>query len=190
MTEDPDAKLARDKALQKIGRNVLVFQKMEGMVKFLIANSRVEGLPDQLQDALDQNVKSIDRKTLGSLIDPLFRATFTNAKDQETESTPVENVWSISFSLEMCAESHEEAEKAFRRIVRERNALIHQMLVNFDPSSTEQCSSLSKSLDAQLDIIKPQYEHLQSIVRLFLDGRKELLAYVKNEMLNSAFQDD
>ena len=62
----------------------------------------------------------------------------------------------------------------FRRVVRERNSLIHRLLATWNPNSIESCRSLCDALDAQRERILPAYEHLESVVKAIRESHAEL----------------
>jgi len=189
MEELTELNSARDKAFQKIGRNVVAFQKMEAMLKFLIANHKIEGLPEQLLEIHKKNVNEVDRQTLGSLVDKLFRAVVADDSSTQTDPDRPDGAWSVSFSVDFGADGRSDSKEALGLIVKERNALIHQMMAKFDPKSLESCHSLISTLDAQRDKIKPHYESLRSMVNAVLDGRKELLEIIESEEFPRAIEE-
>lgn len=87
---------------------------------------------------------------------------------------------SLLFSIELEAEDHSDTREAFRHIVQERNALIHQMLVGFNPNTLESCQEISENLADQRGRLKPHFEYLRNLVRTVLDGQKELLAWIES----------
>lgn len=172
---------ARSSALQDIGRNVVAFQKMESMLKFLIASHRIEGLPEELARISEQQRLDVDRLTMGNLVDRLFSSVLVDGSDAKTEPNTNAETMSMSFSIELEAEAHSDTQEAFRLIVRERNALIHQMLVSFNPNSLESCKEISRVLADQRNRLKPRFDDLRNIVRTILDGQKELQALVESD---------
>ena len=172
---------ARSSALQDIGRNVVAFQKMEAMIKFLIASHRIEGLPEELARISEQQRLDVDRLTMGNLVDRLFSSVLVDGSDAKAEPNTSAETMSITFSIELEAEAHSDTREAFRLIVRERNALIHQMLVSFNPNSLESCKEISKVLADQRNRLKPRFDDLRNIVRTILDGQKELQAWVESD---------
>ena len=181
MDEIAELDNARNLALQEIGRNVVAFQKMEAMLKFLAANYRIQGLPDQLNRIRNQNRRDVDRQTMGSLVDKLFRSVvIEGANEQDEPNAPVGEA-SLRISIELGAEAHDETREAFRLVVQERNALIHKMLVSFDPNSLNSCQEVSMLLDAQRDRLKPHFEYLRSMVKAISEGHKSLQDLIDSE---------
>ena len=178
--------VARNEALQNIGRNVVAFQKMEAMLKFLIANQKIEGLPDQLQEILAARVTEVERQTMGTLVNRLFQTVLADKPSSGAEEGSPDGAWSLSFNVELEDEGRGEVEKSLKLLVEERNALIHQMLANFNAKSIESCVSLVAILKLQRDKIKPHYAHLQSIVKTVVEGRKELFEFIASDEFGNA----
>jgi hypothetical protein len=178
-TDDLDN--ARRLALQGIGQNVVAFQKMEAMLKFLVANYRIQGLPSQLDDIREKRNREVDRQTMGRLVDKLFRSMVVDGENEKDELVAPAGGASIRMSIEVDAEEHRETREAFQLIVQERNALIHKMLVRFDPNSLASCLEVSKTLDAQRSRLKPHYEYLRSMAKGVTAGYKSLLDLIDSE---------
>ena len=171
----------RDLALRSIGRNVVAFQKMEGMLKFLVANHRIQGLPEKLLEIKEQNRRVVERQTMGSLVDKFFRSVAVDRSSVQNSSDDVAGEMSAIFNVEMDAGAHDEIRKAFLLVVEERNALIHRMLVRFNPNSLDSCQEISDLMESQRERLKPHYEYLKSIVKAILEGQRELLDFMESE---------
>lgn len=61
-------------------------------------------------------------------------------------------------------------------MVSERNRLIHQMLVNFDPDSIDSCQKLIVELDEQNEIISREYTNIQSPGKALYEAKKQLFS--------------
>jgi hypothetical protein len=58
----------RNEVMRKIGRNLLLLQQMEGMLKFLVANSKIAGFESELPHIIEKNSEVISRRTMGQLV--------------------------------------------------------------------------------------------------------------------------
>ena len=56
---------AKNEVLRKIGRNVLLFQQMEKLLKFLIVNGKVAGYAGEIKAKIEQRAATINKKTMG-----------------------------------------------------------------------------------------------------------------------------
>jgi hypothetical protein len=153
----------REEALKKIGRNVVNFQKMEAMLKFLNTLQGLSGSAKDLQKAAATAKRSKLRKPFGPLADEFLKSAYSS--NAAAASGAADDV-SVSFSFRIEADSVLAAErkKALRSVVRERNQLIHKWLASFDPNSHESCVTLGKALDDQHNRIRPEFEALSALV--------------------------
>ena len=60
-----------DETFQKIGRNVLAYQRLELMLKFIISNSKIEGSASELNTNVLRNKERVSRQTMGVLVGEL-----------------------------------------------------------------------------------------------------------------------
>ncbi len=168
----------RAEALRKVGRNVVNFQKMEAMLKYLILHNNISGpITESLQA---KRKKAISRKTMGMLIDDLLDL---NAKFGES-SIPdnIDKAWmAISHQVFSDEEDISSRKKALKRVVAERNKLIHKMLFNFNPNSIESCELLIQELDKQKEEVDPEYYRLQQMGQALQAGRKVVQEYMLSD---------
>jgi len=59
---------ARNEVLRKIGRNMLLFQQMEYMLKYIVANSELSGNIDELKVNREKRTEKVRTQTMGLLI--------------------------------------------------------------------------------------------------------------------------
>lgn len=58
----------KDEVLRKIGRNLLIFQQIEGLLKMILGNSKVQGYARELAMNQEQRVNGMQKDMLGQLI--------------------------------------------------------------------------------------------------------------------------
>ena len=56
-----------DEVLRKIGRNVLLFQQIQGLLKFLVANHRSDGTNTNFKERQQKRAEKIQKQMLGML---------------------------------------------------------------------------------------------------------------------------
>ena len=160
MADTPDTSISV-RALQKIGRNVLNLQKMEGMLKRLVAFADIKGSSSELQNQLNELRDSVSKKTMGVVVGELCEKIYSEAEELEGPPDLKEPWMSFRFRIEASEESVDALKDAFATLVEERNDLIHHKLLKFDVHSMESCVELISALDAQNDRIRPIYDYLQ-----------------------------
>lgn len=175
----PDVEDVRNVALQKIGRNVVNFQKMEAMLKFVLAFCEVNGPLGGISGQVADRVAAFSRMPMGRLVEEAGRGLFrASPPDASASASSTEITVTVSFSLEGGNNEARGWKSAMREVVKERNRLIHQMLTGFDPTSKQSCEDLCMVLDAQRERFDSEYRHLQSLVQAIRESFQELALHL------------
>lgn len=58
----------KDEVLRKIGRNMILFQQIEGLLKLLLGNSHVQGTASDLMVYQGQRMEEMKKQMMGPLI--------------------------------------------------------------------------------------------------------------------------
>ena len=170
----------RNQALQKIGRNVLNFQRMETALKSLIVASNLQGNPSDLAEIHRKNSEWVEKRSMGVLVNEFFSTVYAN--DRPEEATPPPNsgsseTWvSFAFRAKYDEKRITALREALLRVVHERNELIHQMLGAFDSSSDESCRDLISRLDEQNERLRPYYDCVMQMHERLRSLKQEVLA--------------
>ena len=173
----------RDIAFRKIGRNLVNFQQLERMLKFILVRSDVRGYASELAKILQEKDKDIDRKPLGWLVQDLFKTVYSNRPPHESPANERDDVWmSISLRIESTKDSIRGRKRQLREIVKERNVLVHRLLATFDPDSVESCEKLVRLLDEQADRVERHYESLRGIFEHMQAAQQELMKRLEAEL--------
>jgi hypothetical protein len=181
MSTASDQSEIADEVLRKIGRNVVNFQKMEGMLKVLVAGADFSGPIDEIKSIVEKKNKSTNKKPMGQLSNEFIKAIYSESDLEESPQESNKTRISFSFRVENGEKLIPELRKTHRFIVSERNRLIHKMLINFDASSTESCEQLISDLDVQAERLRPEYDNLRGLLKNFFEGRKELAKAMLSE---------
>ena len=172
----------RNEVLRKIGRNVVNFQKMEGMLKLLNSLNSVSGSLSDIQEITAKNSSSVKRQPMGRLADAFIREVYSDGSKNIDAQKDIHNLSiSFSFRIDAAPELAKERKKALSFVVAERNKLIHQTLAKFDPSSIDSCVKLSTILDDQHEKIWPEFEILRSMVNALMEHHDELRRYLTSD---------
>lgn len=168
-----------------IGRNVLNLQKMEGMLKSLVYMVNLNIPADNAKTAARMRHKVVSKMPLGRLVDDFVRSVHPNSRDNATRTVDsTMGSFGLSFTFDD-AEFVQELKASMRRVVKERNQLIHKKLAGFDPKSPESCRDLAKDLEKQRQRIKPQFEALVAILSAARKGFNELADNIDSDKFES-----
>ena len=180
MTVEQAHQTAKDEVHRKIGRNMLMFQHMEQMLKYLIAHGHIHGDIDTLETNMKRRKDSVIKKTMGQLVGDFME----NAHGEmiETEA-PDENKAHLSFQFKVdCNEVYfDKRKKDLAAIVAERNDLIHHLLPRFSLASIESCQEIELYLDNQHEKLTKEIEHIKSTLKSFDKLRKQVVEYLKSD---------
>jgi len=163
-----------NETLRKVGRNVLHFQRMESILKYLVSHSNIEGTAKNLKENHKKNINSVSQKTMGNLVKDMFTSIYS-AKEEESPTAEDfdKAIIKISFKVDADPVYVEQKKLALEKIVTERNTLIHQTLSNLDQTSIESCQKLSVTLDEQAERLKPEFEDIRSLAKALHEGTKK-----------------
>lgn len=167
-----------DEVLQKIGRNMMLFQQLEHLLKCIIANGSISGSITELENIKAKQVAVISKQTMGQLVTQFVE----NAKhdpDSEADEAEDADTAHFSFRFQMTCDSnyHEIKKEALSNLVSERNELVHHLLPQFDPNSPESRGKIAEKLDIQSEKIRSEIKEMREIANTLLEARKQLAEY-------------
>ena len=140
-----------DAALWRVGRNLACFQQIEAALKSLLPTTEVSGTVAQIEAQIRERQRGAKKASLGTLAKS-YEQQMLNGPPPEIElEVGKEVVVSFSRFIEASPETLKEMKSQWRRLVKERNQLVHSTLIAYDLDSTEGCSALTELLDAQYE---------------------------------------
>ncbi len=182
MNTDQDLSTIRDEVFQKIGRNIVNFQRIELMLKHLITNGQVSGYMSELKQIQEKKLEGVKKKTLGTLVGDFVETTFQSGDSSPEPSAEInEPHLSFSFSQEADADFYERKKRELKSLVDDRNDLIHHLLPRFNIESIDSCLEIRDYLDQQRERLIPEYEYLKSTIESLEELRKATSAYLASE---------
>lgn len=163
---------------RKIGRNLLLLQHVETMLKTLLTQSRLAGAtPEALERNRAERKKLIESSTLGMLAGKFTTEVLVGMPmdPDENEDEPKFLEGYVSFKYELTAEKDYVAQRtrSLQLIVDERNELVHHFLSKWNLMSEESAQAATLHLDqqhlrvaAEAKTLKSNLEALQRLARL------------------------
>ena len=138
MEIDTDTEILNKVVLRKIGRNVILFQQMEHMLKHLLVIGNFSSSASALKSDFEQRFATVNKKTMGNVVKRFVENTFNNSDETTDELTELkEPTFSIKFSIRRDDELYNKRKVYLASIVSERNDLIHHLLPKWDMNSFE-----------------------------------------------------
>ncbi len=174
---------AQTEVYAKIGRNMLLYQQLEMLLKFLIARSDISGTASQLKKRMEKRSETTHRKTLGQLAGDYTEEIL--GPEIEPFAREPENLTEPFVSMTYRFGDNEAYQKdkteELAELVEQRNDLIHHLLPQLDLTSSKSCEKLGYKLDAQTDVIRIEVKAMQTLVESMKKAYSEIAAYLKTE---------
>lgn len=178
-----------DEVLRKIGRNLLLFQQIESLLKLLLANYRVQSTADGLTADHERRQDRVQKQMMGLLVEQYVDDILSDAGEtppEPTESTLplITTTFSISGDREFC-----ESQRAnMKLMVDERNDLVHHFLPRWRPDSLGHLTDAATYLDKQREKILPMLEHLKSVSESMRNAHQILGDFLASEEYERHFE--
>lgn len=160
-----DLKESVDEVLRKIGRNMVLFQQVEGLLKYIISASSLSGYTSQLEQNQAKHEASTQKQTLGTLVGKYVEEILgPETDDLETHPKEVTEIYiTTRIRLGYDEAFYHETKTWLAKLVDERNELVHHLLPQLDTDSAESCEKVGLKLDTQAESIRLAIRHMQSI---------------------------
>src|SRR5262245_19983869 len=113
----------RNEVLRKIGRNVVLFQELERILKLLDSAQRLRGPANELRARHEKRVAEIHRQSLGQLAGQFHDDFYAQPIDQNDNNSTKEAWLSFAIHLDGDASLVESSRSALASVVDERNEL-------------------------------------------------------------------
>ena len=167
MIEEPTLLAAQNLVFEKIGRNVVNFQKLERLLKYILkVVSLTEPKPlSQFEAHIQTRAAWLRTRPMGELVKHATEAFQTSPGEPPVE---IREPWvSISMTFEGENWGVPQWSEYMSRVVDERNRLVHHILESFDIGTVDGCRTLCVELDAQRERTLPAFNQLLSMVSGF-----------------------
>ena len=161
---------------------MMLFQQLEHLLKFIIANGSFSGYVSELSSRKEQRAASIQKQTMGQLVGQYLETT--NPEYQEFSDEPdelKEAFISFKFHTECDSVYYETKKNALAKMVSDRNELVHHMLPKFDTNSLESCIQIENQLDVQMGKILCEINELRQKVDALQEGKKMLADFLTSD---------
>jgi hypothetical protein len=172
-------KALSDEVLCKIGRNVLLFQQIERLLKFLVINHRADETAIDFVGCRQERARKIQTQMMGELIKQYCGDILSDAGEAIREPKDATQAWmSFIFSITGDDDFMESQRADLALMVRERNELIHHFLPRWHPDSLDHMTAASAYLDQQREKVLPMFEHLKSVAKSMRQAQEAVAAFL------------
>jgi hypothetical protein len=176
---------ARNAVFQKIGRNIALFQQLEGGLKDFFTVRVVEGSSkDEVARLTAARRKEVAIKSLGQVVGQFFEDL---AKEESESANELAGTWRFRTSFRIEGEEYlQQKSELLKNLVGERNRLVHHLHDDFDLRNADSVARLDALLDPQADRIRAELSELQETFKCFEESRQLMLEFLNSpEYLDS-----
>ncbi|WP_417910327.1 hypothetical protein [Candidatus Electronema sp. PJ] len=171
----------KNEVQRKIGRNLILFQQVEHIIKWLLARAKIEGYSSEWQAVIDRQKKAVHRKTLGQLVCNYVEEMQPKAAVEDAEEVH-DRLKESYMKIETWMESDDPTyfkrkKESLQALKNERNELVHHLLPRLKPLSLESWKEVEQYLDLQRDKISPELDELIGRVQAIQEAGKMLLEF-------------
>ena len=177
---DNHLKELNNEIYQKVGKNLVLFQRVEGLLKYLLSNSNISCYAGELSDTINKQMQEISNSqngTMGKLV-----KQYKNLNQTDKADLPISlNKASISFNCNFSQDLERQEELTL--LVEQRNRLAHCFLEDWDLGDIDNCNLAIEHLSSQHEKAKIEFEHLLAQAQLLEEAKIELAEFLKIEYL-------
>lgn len=177
----PELKTTQDEVFRRVGRNLLLFQQIEQLMKFVLSHHKAGGEPLDFKEKQQKRIDTINKTTLGNLVDKYGAEVLKDAGTEVPEEESPDNWLTFSFRISGDAEFIETMRRDMKQMTEQRNELVHGFLPRWQPDSPEKIEETLAYLDTQREKVLPMHEHLRTIASHLQETGKKLFEFMAGE---------
>ena len=171
-----------DSILQKIGRNLFLYQQIEKKWRSQIEKSQITASASPKAGSKPKlEARKLRKSTpMGDLAHSHTKSLYDELSEVELSQTEEELRISISLRFSDANDISKRRKKHLQRLIRNRNNLVHKLAERFDPTSEDNCREFSSRLDEELAVINTELVYLAKISREQTRGLKRIIDYLQS----------
>jgi hypothetical protein len=181
----------KDEVHRKVGRNLLLNQQIEHLLKSILGIARIEGTLDDAGVRLDARQQELRTTSMGGLMKQFREEVLTSqpqmGDEQSSRSTTLPWI-STTLRIEIAPENKAPLEADLALLLGERNDLAHQFLPHWHPKSFERMTETSSRLDQQHERIIAMHERLKSILDTTREAGLSFAAFLNSTEGHAAIE--
>lgn len=186
---EPDCQPTIDEVYLRVGRNLLLYQGIEHLQKYLVSNARLEGTSTTLRTNRQRRSESVGKLTMGQLVGKFSEDVLTDAAPIPEPAQVDEAFFMSRFTIVPADDDVRERHDAeMRDVLQARNELVHHFLQRHDQLSEDGIRTALAWLDAQHRRAFPVWERLHSMGRSMDDHRKQFAHFLASPEYDEWFE--
>jgi len=167
---------------RKIGRNILLFQQLEYLLKYIIANGQFSGYSSELERAIENKKMAVNKQTMGQLVGQFVESNNPTRNNVSIHPEILKEPYmSFDFEIGTDENTYKTTKETLTGLVSERNNLVHHLLPEFDPNSFSSSKKIEKNLDDQADRVRTEINNVRSVAKSLSEMRNKVADFLKSK---------
>lgn len=178
-----------NEVLRKIGRNILLFQEFELLLKHIVARGSFSGFMSEIGSNIEKRTVHVQKQTMGKLVGEYLEKT--DPEYQESSSEPEElrePFISFNFQIERDSNYFKTKKDALAKMVSDRNQLVHHLLPTFNQKSLDSCLQIEQLLDNQKEKILREINELRQRIISWKDLAEKFAEFMLSDDGKKSFR--
>lgn len=173
----------KDEVLRRVGRNLVIFQQAEGLLKFLLSTYNIAGTPETFVAKHQEQVARINRTMLGNLVEAYKQEVLQDAGAAEADEPMDEDgtLFRFRFTVRLDSAYLESLRADLKAMTDERNELVHNFLPRWQPDDDAVMQASLSYLDEQRERVLPILEHLRTTAETVQKSRETMRDFFLSE---------
>lgn len=192
MSTEPNEDLLvdlRNEVLRRVGRNLLLYQQIEMLMKFLVVNAVIDGGPSGPSAELLKRQAEVRKKSLGQIRGQFFEELYVEPAEVHNESPPTEIRFRSTFHISLSeAEQLARDQKKFEAMTDERNDLVHHFLESCALTDRLALEAALPRLNAQRENAIPLHDSLRQLHDVLVEGRRVMASFIQSPQGEAAIR--
>ena len=160
---DAELEERKNRIFCKVGRNVVNLQRLEIRLKGILSVF-VDAPLSKLPKIIERRSEVLMRQTMGPLTHEIVDRLIPEPHPQGTFEHLATEFWiNVSVRMEADVDLRRELKAKLKKLVDDRNELVHHMFGGFDPRSVESCAQLELRLDDQRSQISEVFNWVEEL---------------------------
>lgn len=168
--------------LWRIGRNLLLFQKAEHLLKAFLLHGKWEGSLERFDEGLARSRAGLEKQTLGQVAGGFMESIHRMPATPEAPGE-ISSVWlSFDYNIVLNEDATAARRDMLADLVRQRNDLVHGLLLRLNPACPENCRSVAAQLDSDDERFRLVVGELEGDFERLREMRRQILEFMSSEV--------
>lgn len=143
---------------QKIGRNLLLFQKLERLLKLMVSRGQFSAPINKFKEVLEEKRNRVATQTMGQVAKQYLDNN--NPFNREVDDSSDKDDSVISYRIQLDATNYQQTKTELEQLINERNYLVHHLGEKLNDEDIETYQKIGTELDIQANQVASKIKNI------------------------------